>query len=77
MGQEGVVLVHITSNRGVELDKVKVEVIEITTTKFFEGYEEFSWTYRFLSVVYKWFLKITKPLTQLLVNYLLTLMRNV
>jgi len=69
MVQEGVVLGHVVSNRGNEVDKAKVEVIEklppptsIKGVRSFLGHVSF----------YRWFIKdfskIAKPLTQLLVK---------
>ena len=41
---EGVVLGHIVSNKGVEVDKAKVEVIEkLAPSNFCERYQEVFW----------------------------------
>ena len=53
MGQEGVVLGHVVSSKGIEVGKAKLAVIEkIATTNFFKRCEEFSRTRRFLLAVY-------------------------
>jgi len=68
MEQEGVVLGHIVSNKGIEVDKAKVEVIEKllspTSTKGlrnFLGHVSFYWCFIKVS-------KIAKPLSHLLVK---------
>ena len=68
MVQEGVVLGHIVSNKGIEVDKAKVEVIEksppptsVKAVRSFLGHGFYRW-------FIKDFLKIAKPLTHLLVK---------
>ena len=72
MVQEGVVLGHIVSNVCIEVDKIRVEAIEklppptsIKSVRSFLGHVSF---YR---VFIKYFSKITKSLTQLLVKDML------
>jgi len=52
MVEQGIVPGHVVSSRGLEVDKAKIDVI--------------SWPYRFLSMFYQRFLKITAPLCKLL-----------
>jgi len=69
MGQEGVVLGHVVSSKGIEVDKAKVEVIEkLLPPASLKGVRSF-----FEHVGFDWWLikdfsKITKSLTQLLVK---------
>jgi hypothetical protein len=69
MVQEGIVLGHIISNRGIEVDKAKIEVIKnlqppktVREVRIFLGHAGFY--RRFI----KDFSKITKPLTGLLMK---------
>jgi len=69
MVKEGIVLGHVVSNRGIEVDKAKIEVIEnlnlpktVREVRSFLGHAGFYW--RFI----KDFSKITKPLTGLLMK---------
>ena len=66
-GEEGIVLGHVISERGIEVDKAKIETVEklppptdIKSLRSFLGHAGFY--RRFI----KDFSKITKPLTQLL-----------
>ena len=67
MVQEGVVLSHVVSNKGIEVDKVKVEVIEklplLTSVK---GVMSFPGHVSFCGQFIKDFFKITKRLTSCL-----------
>ena len=69
MVQEGVVLSHIVSNKGIEVDKAKVEVIEIlpppTSVK---GVKSFLRHVGFYRRFINDFSKIAKPLTHLLIK---------
>jgi hypothetical protein len=67
MVREGIVLGHIISERGIEIDKAKIETVEklppptdIKSLRSFLGHA------RFYRRFIKGFSKITKPLTQLL-----------
>ena len=67
MVHQGIVLGHIISNQGIEVDKAKIELISklpsptnVKTIRQFLGHAGFYW--RFI----KDFSKITKPLYQLL-----------
>ena len=67
--QEGVILGHVVSSKGIKVDKVKVEVIEkLPHATSLKGVRSFLGQVSF----YRWFIKdfskITKPLTQLLVK---------
>ena len=69
MVQEGVLLCHVFSNRGIEVDKAKVEVIEkLSPPTSVEGERSFLGHVDFYEQFIKDFSKIAKPLTQLLVN---------
>ena len=69
MVQEGVVLVHVVSNRSIEVDKEKVEVIEkLPPSTPVKGVRSFLGHVGFHQQFIKKFSKITKPLTQLLVK---------
>jgi hypothetical protein len=67
MVKQGIVLGHVISERGIEVDKAKVETVEklppltdVKSLRSFLGHAGFFW--RFI----KDLLKITKPLTHLL-----------
>jgi len=69
MVQEGVVLGHVVSNKDIEVDKAKVEVIEkLPPPTSIKGVRSFRGRVGF----YRWFIKdfskIAKPLIQLLVK---------
>ena len=69
MVQEGVVLGHIVSNKGIEVDKAKVEVIEkLPPPTSVKGVRSFLGHVGFYRRFIKDFLKIAKPLTQFLVK---------
>jgi len=53
MVQEGAVVGHVVSNKGIEVDKAKVEVIEkLPPLTLVKRCEEFSWTCWFLLAVH-------------------------
>jgi hypothetical protein len=66
VSQQGIILEHVISNRGIEVDKAKVETVEQlpppTDVKSFSSFLGHSGFYRRFI---KDFSKITKPLTQL------------
>ena len=69
MVQEGVVLGQIVFNKGIEVDKAKVEVIEkLPPPTSVKGVRSFLGHVGFYRRFIKDFLKIAKPLTQLLVK---------
>ena len=69
MVQEGLVLDHIISNKGIEVDKAKVEVIEkLRPPTSVRGARSFLRHVSFYQWFIKDFMKIAKPLTQLLVK---------
>jgi len=69
MVQEQVVLVHIVSNKGIEVDKSKVEVIEkLPTPTFTKGIRSFLGHVGFYQQFIKDFSKLAKPLTHFLVK---------
>ena len=57
MVKEGIVLGHHISEKGLEVDREKVEVIETSPTHLYKRCEKFSKTCRLLPAVYKGFLK--------------------
>jgi hypothetical protein len=67
MVREGIVLGHVISERGIEMDKAKIETVEKlpppTDIKFLRSFLGHAGFYRRFI---KDFSKITKPLTQLL-----------
>jgi len=70
MVQESVVLGHIVSNRGIEVDKAKIEAIEkLPPPSSIKGVRSFLGHFGFYRWFIKDFLKITKSLTHLLVKY--------
>lgn len=69
MVQEGIVLGHLVSNRGVEVDKAKVEVIEkLPPPTSVKGVRIFLGHVGFYRRFIKDFSKIAKPLTHLLIK---------
>ncbi|CAM8990716.1 unnamed protein product [Rhodiola kirilowii] len=69
MVQEGIVLGHLVSSRGVEVDKAKVQVIEqLPPPKDQKGVRSFLGHAGFYQRFIKDFSKIAKPLTHLLCN---------
>jgi len=69
MVQEGVVLGYIVSNKGIKVDKAKVEVIEkLPPPTSGKGVRSFLGHVGFYRRFIKDFLKIAKPLTHLLVK---------
>ena len=69
MVQEGIVLGHIISNRGIEVDKAKIEVIEnLQPPKTVREIRSFLGHVGFYRRFIKDFSKITKPLTGLLMK---------
>ncbi|CAM8975312.1 unnamed protein product [Rhodiola kirilowii] len=67
MVQEGIVLGHMVSNRGIEVDRAKVEVIEkLPPPKDVKGIRSFLRHAGFYRRFIKNFSKIAKPLTDLL-----------
>ncbi|CAM8931516.1 unnamed protein product [Rhodiola kirilowii] len=67
MVQEGIVLGHMVSNRGIEVDRAKVEVIEkLPPPKDVKGIRSFLGHAGFYRRFIKDFSKIAKPLTDLL-----------
>ncbi|CAM8982476.1 unnamed protein product [Rhodiola kirilowii] len=67
MMQEGIVLGHLVSNRGIEVDRAKVEVIEkLPPPKDEKGIRSFLGYACFYRRFIKYFSKIAKPLTDLL-----------
>ena len=70
MAQEGVILGHIVSNKGIEVDKAKVEVIEkLPPPTSVKGVRSFFRHVSFYQRFIKDFLKIVKPLIHLLIKY--------
>ncbi|CAM8944453.1 unnamed protein product [Rhodiola kirilowii] len=64
---EGIVLGHLVSNRGIEVDRAKVEVIEkLPPPKVVKGIKSFLGHAGFYRRFIKDFSKIAKPLTDLL-----------
>jgi len=69
MVQEGVVLGHVVSNKGIEVDKAKVEVIEkLPPPMSVKGVRSFLGNVGFYRRFIKDFSKNAKPLTHLLVK---------
>jgi len=69
MVQEGIVLGHIISNRGIKVDKAKIEVIEnLQPPKTVREVRSFLGHAGFYRRFIKDFSKITKPLTGLLMK---------
>ncbi|CAM8978573.1 unnamed protein product [Rhodiola kirilowii] len=69
MVQEGIVLGHLVSKRGIEVDKAKVEVIEkLPPPKDVRGIRSFLGHAGFYRRFIKDFSKIARPLTNLLCN---------
>ncbi|CAM8886939.1 unnamed protein product [Rhodiola kirilowii] len=69
MVQEGIVLGHLVSKRGVEVDKAKIQVIEqLPPPKNQKGIRSFLGHVGFYRRFIKDFSKIAKPLTHLLYN---------
>ncbi|CAM8956512.1 unnamed protein product [Rhodiola kirilowii] len=69
MVQEGIVLGHLVSKRGVEVDKAKIQVIEqLPPPKNQKGVRSFLGHVGFYRRFIKDFSKIAKPLTHLLCN---------
>ncbi|CAM8952283.1 unnamed protein product [Rhodiola kirilowii] len=69
MVQEGIVLGHLVSKRGVEVDKAKIQVIEqLPPPKNQKGIRSFLGHASFYRRFIKDFSKIAKPLTHLLCN---------
>ncbi|CAM8974106.1 unnamed protein product [Rhodiola kirilowii] len=69
MVQEGIVLGHLVSKRGIEVDKAKIEVMEkLPPPKDIKGIRSFLGHAGFYRRVIKDFSKIAKPLTNLLCN---------
>ena len=66
MVQEGFVLGHVMSNRGIKVDNAKVEVIERLPPTNAKGVGSFLGHARIYHRFIKNFSKIAKPLTQLL-----------
>jgi len=67
MVQEGLVLGHVISARGIEVDKAKIEVIEwLPPPALVKGVQSFLGHAGFYRRFIKDFSKIIKPLTQLL-----------
>ncbi|CAM8947908.1 unnamed protein product [Rhodiola kirilowii] len=69
MVQEGIVLGHLVSKRGIEVDKAKIEVMEkLPPPKDVKGIRSFLGHAGFYRRFIKDFSKIAKPLTNLLCN---------
>jgi hypothetical protein len=69
MVREGLVLGHVVSNRGIEVDKAKIEVIEnLQPPKTIREIRSFLGHAGFYRRFIKDFSKITKPLTGLLMK---------
>ncbi|CAM8895881.1 unnamed protein product [Rhodiola kirilowii] len=69
MAQEGIVLGHLVSNRGIEVDRAKIEVIEkLPPPRDVKGIRSFLGHAGFYRRFIKDFSKIAKPLTDLLHN---------
>ena len=69
MVQEGDVLGHVVSNKGIEIDKAKVKVIEkLSPPTSLKGVRIFLRHVDFHQRFIKDFLKIVKPLTQSLIK---------
>ena len=69
MVQEGVVLGYVVSNKGIEVDKAKVEMIEkLPAPTSLKGVRSFLGHVCFYRRFIEDFSKIAKPLTQLLVK---------
>jgi len=67
MVQEGLVLVHVHSDRGIKVDKAKIDVIKrLPPPTSAKGVQSFFSYARFYCCFVKDFSKIAKPLTQLL-----------
>lgn len=52
MVKEGIILGHRISEKGIEVDRAKVEVIETSSTHLCKRCEEFSWACGLLPEVY-------------------------
>ena len=69
MVEEGIVLGHVVSNRGIEVDSAKIEVIEhLPLLSNVKGVRSFLGHAGFYHQFIKDFSKISKPLTHLLVK---------
>ena len=69
MVEEGIVLGHVISSRGIEVDRAKIEVIErLPPPNNVKGIRSFLGHAGFYRRFIKDFSKIAKPLTQLLVK---------
>ena len=66
MVKEGIILGHRISEKGIEVDRAKVEVIETSSTHLCKRCEEFPWACGFQSEVHQGFFKIVHPLCKLL-----------
>ena len=67
MVREGIVLGHLVSSKGLEVDKVKVEVIQdLALTKSIRELRSFLWHVGFYRHFIQDFAKVSKPLTSLL-----------
>ena len=78
-GARGVVFGHIVSNKAIKVNKAKVKVIEkLPPPTSLKGMRSFLEYVSFYQQFIKYFSKIAKPLTQLLVKVCLySLMKNV
>ena len=65
MVDEGIILGHVVSSRGIEVDKSKIDVIRTLPYPIkFAGSLLFSWTCRVLSTIYQRFLKDNTAIMQ-------------
>jgi len=65
MVEQGIVLGHVVSSRGLEVDKAKIDVISSLPYPLLrEGSSFFSWPCRFLLTLYQRFLEDYSTLVQ-------------
>ncbi|WKA06973.1 hypothetical protein VitviT2T_024845 [Vitis vinifera] len=69
MVHQGIVLGHIISKKGIEVDKAKVElIVKLPSPTTVKGVRQFLGHDRFYRRFIKYFSKLVRPLCELLVN---------